>query len=117
MPFVSITTSAPVDASDQQQAVLTEVTRLVAEHLGKPPSYVMVHLTPGAAMAFAQTAEPCAHVAVHGIGTPTREQGGALVAALCQRLEVLLGVAASRIFIVFTPVPRELWGLGGRLLG
>ena len=117
MPFVAITTSARVEETDHQQTILNEVAHLVAEHLGKPPRYVMVHLEAGAAMAFAETGEPCAHVAVHGIGTPPREHTTALVAALCQRLAVLLGVAQGRIFVVFTSVARELWGLDGRLLG
>ncbi len=117
MPFISITTSASFDCDERQRALLSEVTQLVAEHLGKPTSYVMVHLAAGEAMALAGSNEPCAHIAVHGIGTPTPVQTQALVAGLGRALEARAEVPSSRTFVVFTPVPRELWGLDGRMLG
>jgi phenylpyruvate tautomerase PptA (4-oxalocrotonate tautomerase family) len=117
MPFVEITTSAALRDPDRQRALLRQVSHLVAEHLAKPVDYVMVQLTEGVVMAFAGSTEPCARVGVHGIGAPTVDQTGGLTQALCAELESALGVASKRIFVVFTPVARELWGLDGRMLG
>jgi phenylpyruvate tautomerase PptA (4-oxalocrotonate tautomerase family) len=117
MPFVEVTTSARLVDSGQQRALLHQVTRLTAQHLDKRPAYVMVKLTEGAAMEFAGNDEPCAHVAVNGIGTPRREQVRVLTKALCDEIERALGVSGDRTYVVFTPVPRELWGLDGSMFG
>jgi phenylpyruvate tautomerase len=117
MPFIDVLTSASLPPESDQHALLTRISRATSERLGKPESYVMTRLAAGASMTFGGSVEPCCFVDVRGIGTPASEQTSALSAELCQHLEAALGVSPARTFVVFTDVPRSLWGIGTRMLG
>jgi phenylpyruvate tautomerase PptA (4-oxalocrotonate tautomerase family) len=114
MPLISVTTSAPPPPAADQHALLVELSRVVAEGLDKPESYVMTSLQAGVAMTFAGTDEPVCLGDLRSIGTLTAEQTAALSERLCGILASSLGVASDRIYVGFTDVERHLWGWDGR---
>jgi phenylpyruvate tautomerase PptA (4-oxalocrotonate tautomerase family) len=116
MPLISIVTSARLP--EQRRApLLTELSRFVADQLGKPESYVMTSLVTEATMTFGGTPEPACFVELKNIGTFSRDQTAALSAALCRRLESALSVPPARIYIEFTNAQGHLWGHDGETFG
>ena len=116
MPLLSITTSARL--ADQRRApLLIELSRFVADKLGKPESYVMTRLVTDATMTFGGTPEPTCFVELKNVGTFGREQTAALSADLCARLEAALAVPSARIYIEFTNAQGHLWGHDGETFG
>ena len=113
MPLVQVFTSAPAPAAPAQQALLGDLSRLLAKHFGKPERWVMTCLVPGAAMTFGGAAAPSAFVAVKNIGTMTADATAALSRALSDRLSLGLGVPIDRIYIDFADAVDYLWGWNG----
>src|SRR3954464_10647871 len=101
MPLVQVFTSAPPPAASAQQALLAEVSSLLAAHFDKPERWVMTCLIPGLAMTFGGTAAPAAFAAVKNVGKMTPDATAALSRALCDRLSRALHVAADRIYIQY----------------
>ena len=114
MPLVRVLTSQPLPADPG--SLLQRLTSVTAEQLGKPPAYVMVRLEPTAPMYFAGSPEPCACVEVQGLGVPSPQQARGFIAGLTEAV-ASLGVPADRVFVTYTSVPAELWGMRGRPLG
>jgi phenylpyruvate tautomerase PptA (4-oxalocrotonate tautomerase family) len=115
MPLLRITTSAP--ASPGHAKLLSELSRYVAEQLGKPESYVMTAIEHPAGMTFGGTSEPACYVELKNVGHFTPELTLKLSAELCQRLEHVLGVEKRRIYIEFGDAQGYLWGHDGDTFG
>jgi phenylpyruvate tautomerase PptA (4-oxalocrotonate tautomerase family) len=116
MPLLRIVTSAhPTET--KRAPLLAELSRFVADKLGKPESYVMTSLVTDATMTFAGTTEPACFVELKNIGTFTPEQTATLSAELCRRFEAALGVPAGRIYIEFSNAQGHLWGHDGDTFG
>jgi phenylpyruvate tautomerase PptA (4-oxalocrotonate tautomerase family) len=113
MPLIHVTTSADVPDERARNALLEDLSRRLASHLGKPETYVMTCLTPRAWMTFAGTEAPACYVEVKSIGVMTPEQTRAMSADFCARLSATLGVSADRIYIEFQDADRHLWGFNG----
>ena len=106
MPLLQINTNKAVDDLDQ---LATEASRLIAEMLGKPESYVMVNITDNATLTFAGSNEPCAHLKLKSLGL--NEDGTtAYSETLCQFISDHLGIPGSRIYIEFSSPERHMWG-------
>jgi phenylpyruvate tautomerase PptA (4-oxalocrotonate tautomerase family) len=106
MPLLQITTNVSVDDA----AVLAKAaSRLTADLLSKPESYVMVHINAGAQLWFAGSDEPAAHIKLKSLGLPEASTGK-YSAALCDFIEQHLGVPPGRTYIEFSGPPRHLWG-------
>lgn len=109
MPLLHITTNVSVDdASELARAA----SRLAAGLLGKPESYVMVHIDAGAQLMFAGSDEPAAHLKLKSLGLP-EDKTGEYSAALCDFIEQQIGVPPGRTYIEFSGPPRHLWGWNG----
>jgi phenylpyruvate tautomerase PptA (4-oxalocrotonate tautomerase family) len=117
MPFIDILPSTPLPAEDVRDGLIARVAELAAGHLHKPPSVLMVRLSPPGTVHFAGSGEPSCVVGVRLIGMPAPEVVARLNEALCAEVGGALGVPTKRIFVVFTDVPRSAWGVGGRMLG
>ena len=111
MPLVRIISS--VDLPPTGDAVLRDLSALLAQELGKPEAYVMTCLEPRARMTFAGTDEPTCYVEVKNVGTFTEEQTSRLSAAVSTRLAAAFGVAKDRIYIEFADARPHLWGHDG----
>jgi len=106
MPYLSVETNA--DVADEP-TLLAGLSQVVAEMLGKPESYVMVHLESNARMLFAGSAAPAAYVQLKSLGLPA-ERTADYSATLCAFLGSSLGIDAARIYIEFSAPERHMWG-------
>jgi phenylpyruvate tautomerase len=113
MPLVQVFTSAAPPAPPARQALLSELSRLLAASFDKPERWVMTCLVPGLAMTFGGTDAPAAFVAVRNIGKMSSDDTAALSRNLCGKLSATLGVAPDRIYIEFADAVDYLWGWNG----
>ncbi len=111
MPYLKIQTNQTI-APDEAETLLSEASKLVAEELGKPESYVMVSLAPPVPMLFAGSNEPTAYLELKSIGLPESRTAD-LSKALCH-LMANLNIDPNRVYIEFADAPRTMWGWDGR---
>jgi len=109
MPYLSVQTNVPVD---DELALIKRLSAQTADMLGKPESYVMVHVQAGAALCFAGSSEPAAYVQLKSLGLP-EAQTAAFSEQLCRILHSELAVDISRIYIEFSAPQRHMWGWNG----
>ena len=116
MPLIRIVTSAePVDAS-ATDALLRDLSGLLARELHKPESYVMTCFEAPARMTFAGTNAPTCYAEVKNVGTMAPETTARLSAAITERLAGAFGVPAGRIYIEFADARPHMWGYDGGTL-
>jgi phenylpyruvate tautomerase len=111
MPYLKIQTNHAIDAATAAQFIKS-ASRLVAEGLGKPESYVMVALEPPLPMVFAGSDEPTVFMELKSIGL-AESKTPKLSESLCQLINAELGVPSNRIYIEFQDAPRKMWGWDG----
>ena len=112
MPFLKIQTNYAVELS-KGEVLLEKASKLVAEKLGKPESYVMVQLQKESPMLFAGSNAPLAYLELKSIGLPNNSTTTDLSNALCALMEQELGIPGDRIYIEFANAPRDMWGWNG----
>ena len=115
MPLLKITTS--IGPSPEHARLLSSLSRLVAERLGKPEAYVMTAIDHPERMTFGGTAEPACYVELKNVGGFRPELTAQLSAELCERLSSALGVTKRRIYIEFGDAEGYLWGHDGATFG
>lgn len=111
MPTCLVQSNVKIDPEEEQKFI-SAASKLVAEGLGKPESYVMV-ASRFAAMSFGGSAEPCAFLELISIGRIERDLNKAMSAKLCALVEDHFGVPQSRVYINFFDAPRENFGFNG----
>ncbi len=109
MPYLSVQTNVNVP---DEAGLLTRLSQQAARMLGKPESYVMVHIASGAVMRFAGSAEPLAYVELKSLGL-SKTETASFSAGLCTLLQDELGIDAGRIYIEFSSPERYMWGWNG----
>jgi len=72
MPYLNIQTNVHLDDSSRA-SLLKNASQTVASVLGKPESYVMVHLDSGNDMLFAGNDAPLAYLQLKSLGLPESE--------------------------------------------
>jgi phenylpyruvate tautomerase PptA (4-oxalocrotonate tautomerase family) len=115
MPLLKITTS--VAPAPDHETLLKSLSRLCAERLNKPESYVMTAIDHPSHMTFGGTDEPTCYVELKNVGNFRPELTQRLAAELCESLSQGLGVPASRIYIEFADAEGYLWGHDGGTFG
>ncbi len=108
MPYLSVQTNVSL-SDDQKPAVLAELSRSVADLLGKPESYVMVALDDGRPMRFAGSDAATAYLQLKSLGLP-EDKCGAYSATLCQLIQSQFGIDTDRIYIEFSSPSDHMWG-------
>jgi phenylpyruvate tautomerase PptA (4-oxalocrotonate tautomerase family) len=111
MPYLKIQTNQACPEA-ACQTLMQNASRLVADKLGKPESYVMVAMDPPRPMLFAGDDGPTAYLELKSIGLPAN-QTRELSAALCNLVSDELGVDQNRIYIEFADAARNMWGWNG----
>jgi phenylpyruvate tautomerase len=117
MPLINVFTSADPLPDAKASALVKELSACLARELHKPESYVLACLAPRSHMTFAGKEGPSCYVEVKSIGALTPQSTKATCRELCKILEKALGVPGSRIYVVFTDVPAQLWGHDGDTFG
>jgi len=110
MPLLEISTNTQIDNS---QAIAEQASKLTADILGKPESYVMVKIQPEQTLIFAGNNEPAAHVKLKSLGLPENNTAG-FSEMICSFINSELGVDSARIYIEFASPQRHMWGWDGR---
>ena len=112
MPLINVRTSlASVEDAD---ALLKQLSALLAQQTGKPEAYVMTLMETGVLMTFAGSTEPCAYVEIKSIGAL---KPPAMTAAFSDLISSRTGIPANRIYIGFDDVKASAWGWNGSTFG
>ena len=109
MPLLVIATNTAVD---NQQDLAMQASRLTAEILGKPESYVMVKIKPEQTLIFAGSNAPAAHVKLKSLGLPENRTAD-YSEKICAFLKEILDIDGGRIYIEFSSPERHMWGWNG----
>ncbi len=110
MPLLELTTNTNID---NVASLAKQASKLTAEILGKPESYVMVKIMPEQNLIFAGSDEPAAHVKLKSLGLPESETAK-LSAKICDFINNELGINSARTYIEFSNPERHMWGWDGR---
>lgn len=106
MPFLNLQTNLEVANAE---SIISGASKLVAELLNKPETYVMVSININRNMSFGGTKEPLIYCELKSIGLPadrTKEISNRLMSFL----ENETGISASRMYIEFSDAKRNMWG-------
>ncbi len=117
MPYIKVQSSIPSPDPDTVKALLTQLSAKLAQHLGKPESYVMTAFESNIPMTFAGTFAPVCYIEIKSIGTMKPEQTKAMSQEFSQDISQYLGVAPNRIYIEFADAKGYLWGWNGSTFG
>ena len=110
MPLLELTTNTKIENCKQ---IAQLASKLTAEMLGKPESYVMVKLLPEQTLLFAGSDEPAAHVKLKSLGLPESNTAD-FSAKLCAFISTELNIDSARIYIEFSGPQRHMWGWDGK---
>jgi phenylpyruvate tautomerase PptA (4-oxalocrotonate tautomerase family) len=117
MPLIKVQTSVAAPEPTAVEGILKILSAKLAQHLGKPESYVMTVFEPDVVMTFAGTVEPVCYVEVKSVGTMSPAQTQAMSQDFCQTLTKKLAVPINRIYIEFADAKGAMWGWNGSTFG
>jgi phenylpyruvate tautomerase PptA (4-oxalocrotonate tautomerase family) len=116
MPFVDIRTSAtPSDKIKHQ--LLRDLVEITSKHLGKSPDVTMAAVVAGEALFFRGKDDPSACLEIRSIGLPDAAGRDALCAELTSLVDEVLDIPPDRVFVIFRDIPRDQFGVNGKMLG
>lgn len=106
MPLLEITTNINIENA---QAIALKASKLTAELLGKPESYVMVKIHPKQILTFGGHYEPAAHIKLKSLGLP-EDSTADFSARICEFINSTLNIPSNRVYIEFSNPERHMWG-------
>jgi len=106
MPLLQITTNISIEDSS---VYAKNASRIVADMLGKPESYVMVMVNADTSLVFAGSEDSCAHLKLKSLGLDESRTAD-YSAQLCNFIQNTLDIPAARIYIEFSSPERHMWG-------
>ena len=115
MPLLKLDTTVAL-SEDQQSALLSALSKIVATAIGKPEQYVMVVISPAAMLMSGQPGD-AAFVDIRSIGGLTGNVNRQLAEKMGSLLTNSLGIPADRIYLNFTDVAASNWGWNGETFG
>ncbi|HVZ72121.1 MAG TPA: phenylpyruvate tautomerase MIF-related protein [Polyangia bacterium] len=113
MPLCQVFTNVAVPSPAPRDALLSALSRAVAQRFDKPERWVMTCVVPEVGMTFGGDPAPAAFVVVRNIGQMKPEDTEALSRDICERLEAAIGVPRARVYIDFADAADYLWGWNG----
>ncbi len=115
MPLLKLDTTVAM-SDDQRTKLLTALSQIVVQTIGKPEQYVMVTIAP-AAVRMAGQAGDAAFADIRNIGGLSPDVNRQLAQKVCQLLHQSLGIAPERVYLNFTEVKATHWGWNGATFG
>ena len=112
MPYIAIRTSVP--KSSNTSFILKELSKEVAELLGKNEKYVMTSILTDLEMTFAGDDKPTCYVELKSIGGLDNLTINKLSLLICKKIEATMDIESDRIYINFEDIPRTSWAWNGR---
>jgi phenylpyruvate tautomerase len=110
MPLIKIQSSVSQPEPAAVKGLLTELSANLAQHLGKPESYVMTAFESDVTMTFGGTFDPVCYVEVKSIGTMSSTQTKTMSQDFCSHISDKLNVPTNRIYIEFNDAKGYMWG-------
>lgn len=115
MPHLIIQTNQVVP-EEKQNDLLAAASKLAAQSLAKPESYMMVSLKDPCPMCFAGTTGPAAYLELKSIGL-NASQASTLSRLLCAFMQEQLGIPPDRVYIEFSDAAPGMWGWDSKTFG
>ena len=117
MPLIKVQTSVPTPEKASVETMLKGLSGKLAQHLGKPESYIMTAFEAQTPMTFAGTTDPDCYIEIKNVGTMKPDLTKAMSQDFCQEINQTLGVPLNRIYIEFADSKGYMWGWNGRTFG
>jgi phenylpyruvate tautomerase len=115
MPLLKLETTADL-SDDNRKSLLPALSKIVAETIGKPETYVMVSINP-AAILMAGNPGDAAFVDIRSIGGLSTQVNQQLSKRISTLLNQSLGIAPNRVYLNFSDVDASNWGWNGSTFG
>ncbi len=115
MPLIKLQTTEEVSAALRDE-VLSALSVLIADSLGKPEQYVMACVE-SASIRMSGEDGPAAFLEVRSIGVLGGEVNADVSSRVCTLLQELLAIPPERVYINFTDVVPSDWGWNGTTFG
>ncbi len=115
MPSIKLHTSVTV-SDEKREALLSTMSNILAEKIGKPEQYVLVAIEEGPIMMSGESG-PAAFADIRSIGGLNGDVNRSISVSLCDLFKEYLGIAPERVYLNFTDVPAANWGWDGRTFG
>jgi len=96
-------------SEEDRAKMLKQLSRLVAETIGKPEQYVMVTVSHSDLLMSGQLGK-AAFVDLRSIGGLSGEVNRKLTAGICQILDDVAGIPANAVYVTFMDVRASHWG-------
>ncbi|EJD06168.1 Tautomerase/MIF [Fomitiporia mediterranea MF3/22] len=110
MPALQLTTNVKID---DVKAFSLEFSKIAAEALGKPESYISVCYTYNESLTFAGSFEPAFLLSIISLGNLNPQANAKYSKALTEFFEKKLGLKNNRGYITFVDPGREFLGYQG----
>lgn len=117
MPLIKVQTSVGAPEPTTIEGLLKVLSSKLAQHVGKPESYVMTAFEPNVAMTFGGTIAPTCYLEIKNVGNMSSGQTKAMSQDFCQTINEKLGVPINRIYIEFADAKGAMWGWNGSTFG
>jgi phenylpyruvate tautomerase PptA (4-oxalocrotonate tautomerase family) len=117
MPLIKVQTSVNAPAQGAIEDLLKDLSSSLAQHLGKPESYVMTAFEAGVPMTFAGTTAPTCYIEIKSVGTMGGSKTKAMSQDFCAKIQAALGIPPNRTYIEFADAPGAMWGWNGSTFG
>lgn len=114
MPLIKVQTSVTSPEKTAVDSMLKELSASLAQHLGKPESYVMTAFEPNISMTFAGDTGPTCYIEIKSVGTMGAAKTKAMSQDFCAQIKDKLGVPENRTYIEFADAQGAMWGWNGR---
>ncbi|MBU6402582.1 MAG: hypothetical protein KGS61_19865 [Verrucomicrobia bacterium] len=115
MPLLKLETTVAL-SDEKRTALLSALSKIVAETIGKPEPYVMVTIGPVAALMSGKFG-PAAFVELRSIGGLSGAVNRQLSAKVCKLLHEAVAIPADRVYLNFIDVASSHWGWNGATFG
>jgi phenylpyruvate tautomerase PptA (4-oxalocrotonate tautomerase family) len=116
MPLIKVDATERLK-DEEKKALCAKLSRICAETMGKPESYVMVALNEGSAILLGGQPGPAAFVDVRGIGGLSGSVNRTLSERICQVLAEVARIPSKRVYLNFASIEAVDWGHDGRTFG
>ncbi|MDJ1176703.1 phenylpyruvate tautomerase MIF-related protein [Roseofilum capinflatum] len=110
MPLIKIKTSIPSPDRPKVDTLLTTLSAKLAQHLGKPESYVMTAFESDVPMTFGGTLDPACYIEIKSVGGMSATQTKSMSQDFCQAISDELNIPPNRTYIEFAGAEGKMWG-------
>jgi phenylpyruvate tautomerase len=116
MPLIRLEMTEQL-APESRSRLCADLSRLCAEVIGKPETYVMAVVAEGLTMLHAGKSGPAAFLDIRSIGGLSADVNKKLAERLCGLLVNTTKIPGDRVYLNFTSVAATHWGHDGGTFG